>query len=188
MTLSRWLRIARSNRPPHLTGRKEGSSDGAYNSLVGNAASGTSTTRVTLQPTVGTCERRASGFAAAGGNDADDGGATHSGAHDEEHAADRDSFEPKFRGLTGFEIPARGRPETDAARPDPTPGTRPTPGLRDGHISAEVHVHDRRYGIPVQQPTLSTHRPGPGGTCAEGSGLEDFSASPSICCASVCIN
>lgn len=110
------------------------------------------------------------------------------GAHDEEHVADRDSFEPKFRGLTGFEIPARGRPETDAARPDPTPGTRPTPGLRDGHISAEVHVHDRRYGIPVQQPTLSTHRPGPGGTCAEGSGLEDFSASPSICCASVCIN
>jgi hypothetical protein len=79
VTLSRWLRIARSNRPPHLTGRKEGSSDGAYNSLVGNAASGTSTTRVTLQPTVGTCERRASGFAAAGGNDADDGGATHSG-------------------------------------------------------------------------------------------------------------
>jgi len=58
-----------------------------------------------------------------------------------------------------------------------------------GWVDREVvHVHDRRYGIPVQQPTLSTHRPGPGGTCAEGSGLEDFSASPSICCASVCIN
>ena len=62
------------------------------------------------------------------------------GLADEEHAADRDSFEPECRGLA------------------------------------------------VQHPTLSTHRPGRGGTCAEGSGLEEFPDSPSICSASRCIS
>src|SRR4051794_23717955 len=79
MTLSRWLRIARSNCPPHLTSRQDGSSVGAYSRSVGNSALGTRTIRLTLRPTVGTCEGRASGFTAAGGDDGDDGGGTRSG-------------------------------------------------------------------------------------------------------------
>jgi hypothetical protein len=84
-------RIARHTSPAE---RRAGV--GAYSRSVGNSALGTRTIRLTLTPTVGTCEGRASGFATAGGDDGDDGGATRSGTPDEEHAADRDRFEPKL--------------------------------------------------------------------------------------------
>ena len=45
-------------------------------------------------------------------------------------------------------------------------------GASVGHRAQRCTSADRRPGIPVSQPRLSAHRLGPGGTCAEGSGLE----------------
>ena len=53
---------------------------------------------------------------------------------------------------------------------------------------APVHIRQLLVRDRVKQLTLSTHRPGPDGPRAEGSGLEDFSPSPSICAPSMWIS
>ena len=74
------------------------------------------------------------------------------------------------------------------------PGQIPLPELVRHRVSgtatsrAEVHVRQPLVRDPVQQLTLSTHRPDPGGTRVEGSGLEEFSAGTPICWASMCIS
>jgi hypothetical protein len=187
MALSRWLRIARSNRPPHLTSRKDGFV-GVYSWSVGNSALGTRTFRLTQKPTVGSYEGRASGFTAAGGDDGDDDGATRSGSPRGTRGGPRE-LRAEILTARGLRNPGRW---TTGDRCCPTRShsrdSSNTWSAGRPHRAQRCPSASRWSGILVKQPRLSIHRPGPGGTCAEGSGLEDFSDSPSICWASVCIS
>ena len=118
----------------------------------GNSALGTRTLRLTLKPTVGTCEGRMSGFTAADGDDGDAGGALRCGTPGRGARGGPRPLRAEIGQLAGFKIPAGGRPETDAARPDPTRRTRPTPGLRDGPSRAAVHVRQP----PARDPRDAT--------------------------------